>query len=99
MRDIGGPPIIRLEIEGMRQAMVVALSEYQVRLDAEVKASIDAYCTEDNIRRVVDAAVKRGIETSVQTAVEDFFSYSGPGRKMIVQAVFAKLNEGKFAPD
>lgn len=79
-------PIIRLEVEGMRHAIVTALTDHQATLDADIQAAVTAYCTPDNIGRVVQQHVSRELQTAVVAAVERFFRWGG-GREAVESAV------------
>ena len=46
-------PIIRLEVERMKETIMMALADHSARIDADVQAAVDAYCTEGNVSAVV----------------------------------------------
>ena len=79
-------PVIRLEVEGMRHTIKVALSEYAARMDADIQAAVDAYCDPKNIRAVVDDIASKEIKAAIQGEVERYFR-SGFGRAAIREAV------------
>lgn len=85
-------PIIRIEIEGMRQSILAALSEREVQMDAYVSEAITRYATPENLARVIDAEVSRSIDAAIKEATESYFKY-GEGRKFIVAAVAKRLGE------
>lgn len=86
-------PIIRLEVDHMRHSMLVALSEYQVRLDSDLKAAVEAYCTPENLSRILDDAVKKTLDRVIKEQTEHYFLY-GDGRKAINEVVEKKLSFG-----
>ena len=79
-------PIIRLEVEGMKHSISVALMEHQIQMDEYVSKAIEEYCTPENIERVVMAASSLAINNALKEEVEKFFRY-GNGRKAIATAV------------
>ena len=85
-------PIIRLEVDRMKHTLITALSDYQARLDSQLLASIEAYCTHDNIARVIDDQVRNTLDLIIREEVRNWFSY-GAGRAFIRQAVQKRLDE------
>lgn len=88
-------PILRLELSGMRQAIMMAFTARQASIDAEVQAAVDAFCTPENLRGVIDRCVANEIESAIRREVERFYS-SGDGRKAIAEIV-AKNLKGRGA--
>ena len=86
-------PIITLEIERMKHTLMTALSEHTLRIDREVQAAINDYCSEENISAVIRAEVTRQIDLAVKEEVRDFFRYSKPGRQAVREAVLAHLDQ------
>ena len=86
-------PIIRLEVESMRQTMALALTEYTSQLDTDLHNAIDAYCTPDNLRRVIEQEANRTLEQVIREQVKAWFIY-GAGREVIKRAVEQKLRDG-----
>lgn len=85
-------PVLRLELQGMRQALHFAFSEHQARVDDQVNAAIDAFCTPENLARVIDEEVNRVLKEAIQGAIKSFFTY-GEGRDVIRAAVNERLRE------
>jgi hypothetical protein len=86
-------PIIRLEVEHMRQTMAFALTEYTTRLDVDLHNAIDAYCTPENLRRVIEDEANRTLDQVIREQVKAWFIY-GEGREVIKRAVEQKLRDG-----
>lgn len=85
-------PVIRLEVERMKHSILVALSEHATTMDASVAKAVEAYCTQENIDRVVWSAAKEALDSAVREEVREFFRYSKPGRQAVREAVFEYLN-------
>lgn len=83
-------PIIRFELEGMRQAIVIALSDYMVRMDSDIQAAIDRVMTPENIAAVIEDTAKREIDAAIQSEIQSFFRF-GNGRDIIKKAVADQL--------
>ena len=83
-------PIIRLELEGMKQTLAVALHQYTLQIDQDIQAAIASYCTTDNIARVIKEQVRRSLDRIVTEEVDKFFAY-GDGRKVVSVAVNTML--------
>lgn len=79
-------PVIRLEVDRLRMSVLTALSEYSVQMDADLAAAIDAYCTPENIRAIIDGYVQKTIDQAVREEVDRFFRY-GKGRAAVRRAV------------
>jgi hypothetical protein len=85
-------PVIKLELEGMRHTMHMALMKHQLDIDTATQAAIAAYCTEENINKVVNAAAKNALDYVLKEEVERFFRL-GAGRRAIADTVNAALLE------
>lgn len=86
-------PIIRLEVEGMRHTVAAMLTEHAAKMDADIQAAVDEYCTDGNLARVVRSAARQAIEDAVKEEVRNFFSWSNTGRMAIREAVHKHLEE------
>lgn len=87
-------PIIRLELEGMRQSMLMAFSEHQGVLEQEVRSAVEAYCTPENLSAVIRVEAKRCLDSAVKRAIDDYFSY-GEGKESVKSAVIEMINKSK----
>ncbi len=86
-------PIIRLEVERMKQTILTALPEHAAAMDASVQAAIEAYCNAENIDAVVRKAATDALDAAVKEEVRNFFQWSQPGRRAVREAVINHLNE------
>lgn len=86
-------PIIRLEIEHMKQTVFRALTQHAAAMDSSVQAAIEAYCTPENIDAVVRTAATAALDAAVKEEVRDFFQSSQPGRQAVREAVIEYLND------
>ena len=86
-------PIIRLEVERMKQTILHALPQHAVAMDESVRKAIEAYCTPENIDLIISQAVTNNLNEAIKEEVRSFFQYSKPGRKAVREAVIEYLNE------
>lgn len=85
-----GLPIIRLEVESMKRTIRVALTDYMVRMDQDVKQAIEDICTPEYVQGVLRDAVRNALAVGIREEVTNFFNY-GEGRKIVAAAVRQKL--------
>lgn len=85
-------PVIRLELNHMKQTLMVALSEYAMQLDTDIKAAVEAYCTPDNLRKVIQESIRQAMSGVLRDEARRFFEY-GEGRKAIVDTIKACLSQ------
>lgn len=83
-------PVIRLEIESMKAGILQTLSDYTARMDADIQAAVEAYCTPENITSIVQKAAADAIDEAIKSDVRHFFLY-GDGRKFVKDAVNEQL--------
>lgn len=88
-----GIPILRLSLEGMKAQILTALSEYQVGWDEDVRAAVEAFCTPEHLREVINQHVSGALNAAIREEVEWYFKH-GAGRKTVKAAVLAKFEEG-----
>ena len=86
-------PIIRLEVEHMKQSIVAGLTAYTASLDADLKHAVDAYCTPENLRQVIENEANRTLDQVIREQVRAWFLH-GEGRDVIKRAVEQKLRDG-----
>jgi hypothetical protein len=83
-------PLIKLEIEGMRHAIVHAFTQHNIEIEAavneEFRRQIEAFDFRDAVAREFAAAMNGAI----RSAVERFF-YQGSGRDIVEHAVESAL--------
>jgi hypothetical protein len=85
-------PIIRLEIEHMKHAMLHAFADYQIHIDETLRNAVEAFCQPDNIERIVTKQVSDSLEQAIRDEVDNFFRW-GKGRAAIKAAVLARLEQ------
>lgn len=89
MSNTNAMPIIRLEIESMRYAVMHALAEHQV----EVSAIVDKHLHELVEKTDFEAIIKTEVEQVIEKAVKDYFSLHFEGGTVIYQTVIKTLND------
>lgn len=87
-------PIIKLEVEGMRRTMAVALSQYTAQLDEMLQQAISDFCTPENLERIINDETARTLDTVIKAEVKNWF-INGEGRKAIKKAVEKRLQDGE----
>jgi hypothetical protein len=87
------PPLIRVEIENMRHSMVMAFSDYQLKMDEMFKTAVEEACEPTRIQMVLNEAAKRYLNEAIDKEVKAFFDYGSTGRKMVKELVEKKLRE------
>jgi hypothetical protein len=75
-------PIIRLEVEGMKMAILNAFHAQHVEIDTYVQKELERFCAPENLRRVVGKHVDTVVEAAIRDSLESFFRY-GAGKKLI----------------
>ena len=83
-------PVIRLEIEGMRYAILRTFSECQAEMDANVTRVVEEYCKPDNLDRAIEKIAATAIDEAIHQYVRDFFQ-QGAGRESVRRAVAQRL--------
>ena len=87
-------PIIRLEIERMKQTIYAALTEYELQFDAMLKEALDSYCTEENIQAIVNITTQDTLNRVIKEEVRTFYEH-GKGREIIKEAIVKRLSDKK----
>lgn len=67
--------------------MVLALTQYQAQMDADLNAAVESFCQPDNIARIIQEAAKQALNEAIEQEVRAFFARSGEGRKAVAAAV------------
>lgn len=88
----GTIPIITLEVEHMKHQIKTALCEYETMLSKEIQDAVDAYCTPENVRRVVADAVKRTVDDSLKEELHHYFRY-GAGHHALLSVIRESLDK------
>jgi len=87
-----GMPIIRFEIQGMRDTLLHAICDRQLKFDEYIAGAIDSYCDPDNLAKIMRQHVQCELNTAIRESIEGFFRY-GEGRKVVREAVIKRLQE------
>lgn len=91
-------PVIRLEIQRLKQTLMVALSDHATQMDADLQAALDRYLTPENVARIIDEEAHRQLDALIKEEVANWFRYGG-GRQAIKEAIEAKLdNRRTYTP-
>lgn len=85
-------PIIRLTVEGMKSAILMALTEEQMLFDQAARAAIDDFCRPESINAIVAEHVTQAINSVVSDEVRRYFNHSSAGRAAIREAVRERLD-------
>jgi phenylpyruvate tautomerase PptA (4-oxalocrotonate tautomerase family) len=83
-------PIIRLEIEGMKQTIMHAMTHHMAAMDSQINAAVERACTPEAITVLIEDVARKQIAAAVTSEVENFYRY-GEGRRAIKAAVIATL--------
>lgn len=83
---------VKLEVEGMRHAILTHLRAYGEKQHAEIEAAVIAACSPENIEAVISEAAAKAIRAQVEVEVKSFFSY-GKGSKAVSDAVQKALGK------
>jgi hypothetical protein len=86
-----GIPIIRLTLEGMRAEVLHALLSYEAELAEETRKAVEAFCTPENIQRVMQQHVHAVLSQAVRDEVEAYYR-RGDGRAAVQLAVQEALH-------
>lgn len=91
-------PIIRLEVNRMRHALQVALTEHSATMDADMQHAIEQFCTSENIHQIIHETASRVLADIIQEEVKNFFRF-GDGRGAVADAIKKKLlNRETYTP-
>lgn len=85
-------PVVRLEVEYMKHAILHAFTEHTLKVDADVKRAVEAFCTPENIGAIVERAVNDTLREAINEEIEHFYRY-GAGREAIKEAVLKRLEK------
>lgn len=80
-------PIVRLEVEGMKSAILAAFTDQIISMDAMVKDAVERICSDNYLTKLIGEQAKQCIDEAVKDEVRAFFRYTAVGRLAINQAV------------
>lgn len=86
-------PIIRMEVQQMKYTVQAMLAEHAAQMDQNIRQAVEAYCTPENLDRVIREAANSAMQAAISDEVKSFFGYTGDGRKVIRAAVLQRLDE------
>jgi hypothetical protein len=86
-------PIIRLEVDFMKATMLRHLSEEAVKIDSMVQQAVEDYCSEENLRAILNVEVKQAMDAAVREEVRSFFNGTRAGRLAVREMVIRHLDE------
>jgi hypothetical protein len=86
-------PIIRLEVQGLRRTMSLALTEHAALMDKSIQQAVEDFCTDDHIDSIVRREAQLQLEAALKEEVKSFFLFNGPGRAAVRQAVTEALEQ------
>ena len=92
MRELN-VPIIRLEVEGLKRTMLLALTEHVALMDKSLQQAVQDYCTEYNIDYIVRREAELQLDAALKEEVGRFFAFNGSGRAAVRQAVTETLEQ------
>ena len=91
---MNAPIVVRLEVDHMKEAMQIAISERVAKMDIDIQAAVARVCTAENVLCVIESAVAKEMEASIRKEIEAFYRY-GDGRKAIQEIVNRTLTGEK----
>jgi hypothetical protein len=72
--------------------MAVALNKYILQLDETLQRALDAYCTPENLERVIRSETELVLDQIIKEEVRNWFVH-GEGRAIIKESVHKKLRD------
>ncbi len=75
-------PILKIELEGIRQTMMHAFNGYTDTLNSAVRERLDKIVNDKYFTQMIATQVRQTLEESVQEALKSYFKY-GKGREAI----------------
>lgn len=92
---MSGPnfPIIKLEVQHLRQCVMHAFQEQQIQYDEIFKQVLEEATTHEAVVQAVRDAVRHELRDRVQDAVKTFFAWGGPGYTIIYELIQKKMRE------
>lgn len=85
-------PIIKIEIDHMRESIAHLISERDLEIDNYVQAALDKLCSAEAIQGLVEEATQKVVQEVVSQSVRSFFQY-GEGYAAISGLVRERLKQ------
>ena len=86
-------PVVRLEVQYMKHAILHAFTEHTLKVDADVKRAVENFCRPENVSAIVKDAVDSSLKEAIYSEIENFYRY-GAGRAHVAEAVRKRLSSG-----
>lgn len=87
-------PIIRLEVEGMKKAIMHALTQHTAMMDEDIKTAVDRVCTPEYVSSLVAEVTQKEMTEAIERQIKHFYSY-GEGYEAIREAVATMFKKDK----
>jgi len=88
-------PLIKIEVETMKQSMVHAFSQQMLNLDELFKAALDDACQPEKVQAILTEAANKYTQEALKLETERYFLF-GVGRKFIADSVKEKLDKEEW---
>lgn len=83
-------PMIRFELENIKQSFRTAFLKCQSEFKQMIESEVESYCTPENLKAVINSTAKVEIDKVIQEEIRSFFQ-RGKGRRVIADAVKESL--------
>lgn len=83
-------PLIKIEVEHMRQSMIHAFGEHVLKMDGLFQHAITEACKPEVVQEIVNDAARRYLQQALDEEVKHFLTY-GEGRKLVRAEVEKRL--------
>ena len=85
-------PVIRLELEGMKYAIIQSLAAHMEAQTEDMKKAVQDAVDAFDPLPIIRAETHKGIEEAIKLSVQNFFTY-GEGRDAVCKAVDEHLRK------
>lgn len=85
-------PIIRIEVEHLRQTVLHMFNDMQLNEDEMIKTAVEQACNPLVIQQKINEITKQEIDAAIQEETAKFFRH-GDGRRIIRDIVNKRLAE------
>lgn len=86
-------PIVKIEVEAMKETILHAFSERALDFSAELKIAMDRACTPHVIQETINKAAREAVTQTVDSAARRWWATSETAQALIQTAVTARLEE------
>jgi len=88
-------PLIRIEVETMKQSIIHAFNKQMLGLDEMFKVALDDACQPEKVQNILTEAANKYIQEALKLETERYFLF-GEGRKYISEKVKKKLDKEEW---